>query len=258
MKLAVVMPVWNHLYFTMKTVDSLFPATETQDSALVLVNDGSTDETQQYAGDLFVKYGVERVKYVSHKENMGVNAAWNTGIRCARAIDAEYIAIVNNDLLFAPGWDTPLIRALEADPKLAVVSPMSTFGRVPEDFPVGSGRNYNPAGYPGYMPILGAAFMFRSPLVNEIGFFPQEMRIYFGDNWIVQASQNAGYECGYAQDSYVHHLFCQTTSGLKNGELWAQDGPAFEAIVKDMKPFKPYRPHPRRPNEELPVTGVTK
>ena len=97
MRLAVVMPVWNKLFFTMKTVDSLFPATETQDSALVLVNDGSTDETQQYAGDLFVKYGVERVKYVSHKENMGVSAAWNTGIRCARAIDAEYIAIVNND-----------------------------------------------------------------------------------------------------------------------------------------------------------------
>lgn len=245
MKLAVVMPCWNKLYFTMKTVDSLFAATETNDWQLILVDDGSTDETCEYAGDLFIKHGHGRVKYVRHTENLGVSAAWNSGLRCARAINAEYVAIVNNDLLFALGWDKPLIDALEADVKLAVVSPMSTFGKVPADFPDGSGRDYNPAGYVGYMPILGAAFCCKLSLFNETGFFPESCRVFWSDNWFVMAVQRLGYECGYAQDSYLHHAFCMTTTGIKDPSIWRNDKAEFDELVKDWGPLRPYRPDPR-------------
>ena len=245
MKLAVVVPCLNHLYFTMKTVESLFSATETQDSALILVDDGSTDETCEYAGDLFKKYGNSRVHYVRHAENRGVSAAWNSGIRCARAIEAEYIAIVNNDLLFAPGWDIPLIRALEADHKLAVVSPMSTEQRLPDDWPEGKDRHENPAGYVGYMPILGAAFCCKLSLFNETGYFPESMRVFWSDNWFVMAAQRLGYECGYARESYLHHAFCMTTTGIKDPSIWRNDKAAFDELVKDWEPLKPYQPNPR-------------
>ena len=253
MRLAVVMPAFNQLYVTKQAVESLFAATADPDWCLVFVNDGSTDGTHEYALELKYKYG-SKVKYVCHPQNQGVTAAWNAGLS---RTDSLYVAIVNNDVLFTPGWDTALLNALEANPRLAVVSPLSTEGRMPPDWPAGADRHPNPAGFCGYLPILGAAFMCRTALFDEIGMFPTELTHYFGDNWIVLASQAKGYECGYSQDSYIHHLFCITTRTLNNGPLWAHDSPAFEKIAAEIGiKMKPYVSRPGERWQDLPVTGV--
>src|ERR1039458_2553764 len=191
MRLAVVIPCWNQLYFTKQTVESLFDTTA-EDFQLILVDDGSTDGTDQYANSLRNKYAQDCFQYVRHDENRGVTAACNSGLAATSSL---YVAIVNNDVLFTPGWDTALLSALEDNPRLAVVSPLSTHGRVPPDWPAGAGREPNPAGYVGYMPIVGCCFMCRTALFDEIGMFPEELKIFFSDNWIVLASQAKGYEC---------------------------------------------------------------
>jgi GT2 family glycosyltransferase len=109
----------------------------------------------------------------------------------------------------------------------------------------------------GYMPILGAAFMCRTALFDEIGMFPEELKIFFGDNWIVLASQAKGYDCGYAQDSYLHHLFCITTSKINQGPHWKYDGDAFKEIAAKIGiPMKPYVQRVGEDWRKLPVTGV--
>jgi GT2 family glycosyltransferase len=240
-KFAVVMPCWNHVYTTTKSVESLFENTADKNFCLVLVDDGSTDDTRDYARDLGVRFGFRRFHYHRNRENLGVNASWNAGIAIARARGAEYIAVVNNDVLFAPNWDASLIESLR-DPKVGVISPLSTYGAVPLDWPRGAERNMNPAGYMGYMPILGACFAFRSKLIDEIGPFPEELRIYFGDNWIALAAQNKGYECGYDDKSYVHHFFCITTAALNNGPIWERESPIWERISKPLGELIPAVP----------------
>ena len=206
---------------------------------LILVDDGSTDGTDEYANHLRNRYAQDCFKYVRHDENRGVSRAWNSGLR---ATTSPYTAIVNNDILFTPGWDTALINALEANPRLAVVSPLSTEGRMPPDWPAGAGRHTNPAGRIGYMPLLGACFLCRTSLFDEIGLFPESMRVYWSDNWLVMAVQNKGYECGYAQESYIHHQMCITTSKIKDGTIWANDRKAFAEFEKVLAPLRPYRP----------------
>jgi GT2 family glycosyltransferase len=223
---------------------------------LIFVDDGSTDGTVAYVNELRERYGPSRFYYHRHPNNLGTNAAWSTGIRIAAALGASYVAIVNNDVLYTSGWEQPLLEALERDFRLAVVSPMSTEGRMPVDWPAGSGRHYNPAGYQGYLPILGACFMCRMSLFDEIGLFPPELKVFFGDNWIVLASQHAGYECGYAKDSYIHHLFCQTTARIDQRPLWQHDSPAFEAIAAKLGTMRPYLLRGGQRAEDLPVTGV--
>ena len=253
MRLAVVMPAFNQLYVTKQAVESLFAATADPDWCLVFVNDGSTDGTHEYALELKYKYG-SKVKYVCHPQNQGVTAAWNAGLS---RTDSLYVAIVNNDVLFTSGWETALISALEANPQLAVVSPLSTHGAVPRDWPEGADREPNPAGYVGYMPIVGCCFMCRTALFDEIGMFPEELKIFFSDNWIVLASQAKGYECGYAQDSYIHHHFCTTTSKINQGPHWAHDGDAFKKIAAEIGiPMKPYVQRQGEDWRKLPVTGV--
>ena len=99
--------------------------------------------------------------------------------------------------------------------------------------------------------------MCRTALFDEIGMFPTELHTFFSDNWIVLASQAKGYDCGYSQDSYLHHLFCCTTSRINQGPLWAHDDPAFKKIAAEIGiPMKPYVQRVGEDWRKLPITEV--
>ena len=57
---------------------------------LVIVNDGSTDNTKEVVRS----YADERVVYLEHHKNMGLNAAINTGFRKAKG---KYVAKLDDD-----------------------------------------------------------------------------------------------------------------------------------------------------------------
>jgi len=271
--LAIVMPVLNHVYTTMRSVESLLQATTDPNFRLILVDDGSTRESEvaDYASELARRLDY-RFQYVHNQQTLGVNPSWNVGIAAARAFAASYIAVVNNDVLFAPGWDTPLVAAL-ADPGVGIVSPLSTYGSLQLDWPRGALRDVNPAGYRGYMPLLGACFVGRadtfarvealSQSLGHVGTFPEAMRIYFGDNWLAAACQHLGLACGYDDQSYVHHLFCITTSQLNNPPLFEADGAVFTELEsrlgRHMEPFAPPPDHipPIRPNSPVAHAGTS-
>lgn len=229
-KLAIVMPVFNHVYTTQRSVESLIQSTSDPNFRLIFIDDCSSveSEVQDYASDLSRRLDY-RFQYIRNPSNLGVNASWNIGVTAARAFAASHIAVVNNDVLFAPNWDKPLVAAL-ADPSVGVVSPLSTYGHVPLDWPRGASRDVNPAGYRGYMPLLGACFMATADTFERCGPFPESLRIYFGDNWLAARVQQLGLQCGYDSESYVHHLFCITTSKLDNDPIWPVEGPEFDAI----------------------------
>ena len=256
-KLAVVMPVYNHVFTTFRSIETLLENTSDPNFCLILVDDGSSDETPDLVQWLSKKLGMARMNYHRNPANLGVNASWNKGIEIALARDCPYIAVVNNDVLFSPKWDAPLVRSLE-QAGVGLVSPLSTRGGIPPDWPRGNERNVNPAGYPGYMPLLGACFVGTADTFRKIGPIPPSLKTYFGDNWLALKAQSLGLQCGYDNDSYVHHLFCITSSKIPAEEqtaLWANDGPAFDKLEQEigfhMHPFAPPPPGvPEiRPNE---------
>jgi GT2 family glycosyltransferase len=251
MRLSVIVPAFNEVATTRQSIASLLANTAEPDFELVFVNDGSTDETPTYAAELQARLG-PRFVYVAHPENRGVCRAWDSGLL---ASNAPTIAFNNNDILYSPEWERGLLNALERDSRLAVVSPLSTHGPIPADWPKGAGRGPNPAGYMGYMPLLGCCFMCRRSLFDEIGLFPKELTHYFSDNWIALASQSKGYECGYAADSYIHHLMGISSRKL-SAKWWGIDGPAFEKLAKPLGVMRPYLLRNGQKPEDLPITGV--
>lgn len=213
MSLTVVIPVFNHVADTIVTLDTLEATTRCD---VVIVDDGSTDATREVIGK-------RRVTYITNPHNLGVNASWNVGIRSAISGGARYVCVANNDLAFSPGWWPPLQAALDSG--MAVVSPYSTEGMLPTDWPYGVHRHENPHG----LPILGSCFAFRPGLVERIGQFPEAMRHYYGDNWIADACADLGLRVGFVRDSYVHHFYMQTSSALPHEQLIA-DGEAYKAL----------------------------
>ncbi|MFI5570861.1 glycosyltransferase family 2 protein [Streptomyces sp. NPDC051740] len=109
-KLSVIVPFCNVRQYAPDTVRSL-RANARPDFEFVLVDDHSEDETpailERAAEDLSE---VAQVRYIRHDKNAGIAAARNTGLDAARG---EYLAFLDGDDWFAPGYLSQLVAAVE-------------------------------------------------------------------------------------------------------------------------------------------------
>ena len=88
--ISVIIPAYNCGKTLKKTVESII-ASDLKDYEIIIVNDGSTDDTALVCKSLCDQYGV--IKY-SEQENSGVSAARNKGISTATG---EYIMFFDAD-----------------------------------------------------------------------------------------------------------------------------------------------------------------
>jgi GT2 family glycosyltransferase len=104
MQVSFVIPLYNCLPLTQAMVASLqasLPPGLAHE--IILVDDGSTDGTREWLAPLRAPFQV-----VLHDRNLGYAAATNRGAALARG---EFLALLNNDLVLAPGWLEPLLAA---------------------------------------------------------------------------------------------------------------------------------------------------
>ena len=91
MKLSVIVPVYNTKKYLVRCLDSLVNQT-LEDMEILLVNDGSTDGSDQILKEYAEKYP-QRVRVIT-KENGGQATARNLGIRESKG---QYIGFVDSD-----------------------------------------------------------------------------------------------------------------------------------------------------------------
>ena len=93
MKVSIVLPTRNGARYIRQAIESCLSQTH-QDIELMIVDDGSTDETPQIIGS----YRDERIKYLRHEKNKGLPAALNTGFSYS---SGDYLTWISDDNLFA-------------------------------------------------------------------------------------------------------------------------------------------------------------
>ena len=82
---SVIIPTYNRAHLIGRAVQSVLNQTY-QDFEIIIVDDGSTDDTYS----LITSYiRNEKIKYIKHNSRKGAQAARNTGIKNA---SSEYIA----------------------------------------------------------------------------------------------------------------------------------------------------------------------
>ena len=111
-QITVVIPAYNSMQYLPATLESVFQQTFV-DFEIVVVNDGSTDNTQEYVSSLTDS----RLKIV-FQENKGLAAARNIGIAHARG---EYIAFLDADDLWESTKLEKQLRILDNNPEVGVV-----------------------------------------------------------------------------------------------------------------------------------------
>ncbi len=101
---SVIIPTYNRAELLPRALDSVVGQTFT-DWGIVLVDDGSTDETSRVVRDYADRLG-DRLVYI-HQENKGSSQARNTGIDACRG---RFVAFLDSDDECSP---TRLGRQLE-------------------------------------------------------------------------------------------------------------------------------------------------
>jgi len=109
---SVITPAYNQARYLNQAIDSVFQQTFS-DYEIIVVNDGSTDETAQ----VLAGYG-DRIRVIT-QANAGLSAARNSGLRAAQG---EMIAFLDADDLWYPEMLSTTVAHLRANPETDFVS----------------------------------------------------------------------------------------------------------------------------------------
>ena len=88
-QISIIIPTYNRADFLPKTITSILNQTY-QEWEAIIVDDASIDNTEE----IVKGYQDSRIQYVSHKYNLGISAARNTGIKNSKG---KYIALLDSD-----------------------------------------------------------------------------------------------------------------------------------------------------------------
>lgn len=113
-QISLITPVFNGEAYLSRCIESIITAANGYAIELILINDGSTDNS----GVIGRKYAdrLDWIRYV-HQENKGPSAARNTGLGLAKG---NYIGFVDCDDCVAPTYVAELLRACKDAPDIVV------------------------------------------------------------------------------------------------------------------------------------------
>ncbi|MEU7060259.1 glycosyltransferase [Streptomyces sp. NPDC046197] len=114
---SVVIPCHNYARYLPEAVSSVLGQTF-DDWELVIVDDGSTDNTVEVTEDLIARHPDRRLRLLQ-QANAGVSAARNTGIEAAAG---RYILPLDADDMIAPTMLEKTVAVLDGDPGVAIAS----------------------------------------------------------------------------------------------------------------------------------------
>lgn len=225
MKIAVTMPAWNQIQYTQWTVESMIRNSKPHNVEYVFVDNGSTDEFKTYDYLASKRPSV----LIRNEKNMGVSYAWNQGLKAALDLNPDIICLQSNDVLAGPNWLDSVVREL-SKPEKRYFLPNGEFtdhqkfedevrGRLP--------------GLSGTKPGKSGWCLFFTPeAVRTFYPVPNELFLWYGDDYIHFVLEKAGYTRLVLNDSCAFHFVSKTIFHTPNyTDIIAKDKAAYIRIT---------------------------
>ncbi len=118
-EVSIVMLTYNALEYTKKCVRTILEHTQIP-YEIIFVDNGSKDGTVDYLKELTHQYS--HIRAVFNRTNKGFAYGNNQGARKARG---KYVLFLNNDVLVSDGWLEDLVKAIERNPMIGMVGPIT-------------------------------------------------------------------------------------------------------------------------------------
>jgi GT2 family glycosyltransferase/predicted Zn-dependent protease len=193
---------------------------------LILVDNGSADDTPEYLKEFAGQPGPARVDILRNESNRGFAGGCNQAITKATG---RYVVFLNNDTIVGDGWLDGLIgQALEDWPHVGLVGAVSNYAPPPQQVRAeyatldglpafADGRRRQFAGKATQVDRLtGFCLLARRELLDHIGGFDERFGTgFFEDDDLCVRARKSGYRLRLALGVYIHHFGSRTLAGLK-------------------------------------------
>lgn len=227
--LSIVVPVYQVASTLRRCVGSICSQL-LDDWELLLVDDGSTDDSPQICDELATADSHIRV---FHQPNAGLSEARNTGISHARG---EYITFVDSDDYLLPDTFAPLLALLREHPEYDILeyslrksSPKESFDVVLADAVYTDNQDYWLNGL-GYEHTYACNKIFRASLFAEVRFPKGKV---FEDAWFMpQMLQRNPVICCSSKVGYVYKW---NSEGITSRASLKQKRSLLDAQMKGME-----------------------
>jgi GT2 family glycosyltransferase len=217
MKATIVVPVRNRAALTRQSIDGVDGAYGGRDDVeLVVVDDGSTDETASLLESR------PRIRVVRHDESCGFAVSCNDG---AAGSSADHLVFLNNDAMGEPGWLEALLDHADADEGAGIVGarllyqngtiqhagivfgadrlPRHVYRGFPRDHPAVTRTRR-------FQAVTAACMLVRRSLFEKIGGFDSGYANGFDDVDLCLRAGETGAEVHYCPNSVLVHLEAAT------------------------------------------------
>jgi len=168
-KVSVIIPTYNRGWVLREAIESVL-SQEFSDYELIVVDDGSTDDTPE----ILEVYGREVI--VLHQSNRGVSAARNRGIAASRG---QLVAFLDSDDLWLPRKLTRQVDFFKANPATLICQTQETWVR--NGLRVNPGNRHHKFSGMIFEPSLAlclvspSAVMIRKTLFDRVGTFDESL-----------------------------------------------------------------------------------
>lgn len=211
MSVAIVIPVLNQLAYTQGCLRCLAPDLAAG-VRVIVVDNGSTDGTPQWLAGPGATPGLTVIR---NDQNRGCAPAWNQGVQAAAG--ADWVVVLNNDVLLPAGWLAALLGAAERH-GLDVVCPAMRerdqnyeFATYALEFTTKLGGVVRRGG------AHGVCFAVRRAVFEQIGGFDEAFRIgQFEDADFFRRARLAGFRSGVVGACFLHHFGSVTQDALSD------------------------------------------
>jgi glycosyltransferase involved in cell wall biosynthesis len=112
-KVSVILPTYNCARYLQESIDSVL-SQDLKDKELIVVDDGSTDDTKQAVS----RYSAHPEVVYLHQEHGGLPAARNAGLKRAAG---EHISFIDADDIYLPGRLSRQAAILDSDRRTDIV-----------------------------------------------------------------------------------------------------------------------------------------
>lgn len=191
---AIVVLQYNHSEDTVRCLESLRALTYSNFNVIVVDNASVVEHLKHI--EYWIKFNkFKNFKLIANNSNDGYSGGNNVGVREALKQSAEYVLILNNDVMVSPNF---LEKMLEV--KADIVGVEWGTGIIAHTY------------------LVGYALLIACRVFEKIGLFDERYFLYYDEVEFCTRAQKAGFQLGVARAEF-HHAVSASTKSLGAAQL---------------------------------------
>lgn len=224
-EVAVCIIAFNRLDKTKQCIESVLKYTQNIKYKLVLLDNGSTDQTLNYFKN--VNHPNKVIYHVT--KNVG---AMYAGILLMQAVQEKYMAFLANDCIVTANWLSNLLTCMKSDEQIGMVCPMSTNISNYQELNLGEYHNIeqmqqlaaqhnksNPLLWEERMRLIPVLTMYRKEMLDIIGVLDPGFFHEFSDDEFSVRIRRGGYKMVLCMDTFIEHNHLLAERNLENEHI---------------------------------------